>query len=223
MQSPAKPKGCRGRVTATKHIGLDSFRVRNCEPGTNDRQPIDRTSRCWNDDFDFGPYWPSSGPRAPSRRIVPLHDHDRRRPLSDKIELQWECASGADVSTRERALSRPGSVLVQCLSRSSPLHNSDSGPLVIERAVHPCRLVLASGRNAPFFVLFRPFFSTSVFKRTPRDDDERQPGLRRMTRFVVATTCSRSGPRTHSFKRVSYEKRNADERPPTGGKSDCHR
>jgi hypothetical protein len=223
MQLPAKPKGCRGCVTATKHIGLDSFRVRNCEPGTNHRRRINRASRCWNEDFEFGCIRQPSGPCAPSRLFVALHDSDRRTPFVAGVEFPMGSTSVANASTRDRGLTRRGPAHDRRFNRSSPFLKADSSPAVIDRAVSPFGLVRASGRIAPFFVLFRPFFSASVLSDALPHADGGPNGFHQTIRSVVATTCSQSGPRTHSLIRVSNEKRNADERPPTRGKSDRHR
>ena len=223
MQSPAKPKGCRGYVTATKHIGLDSFRVRNCEPGANDRPSMNRASPSWNKDFESGCNRQPSGPCAPGRLFVTLHDTDRRPPFVSDVEILMGCPCEADAHVRKRGLNRRGSTHRQRFNRSSPFLKADSAQAAMARPVHLLRWDCASVRIASFFVLEKPFFSLSVPSGARLHDDVRLRGCHPRKRFFVAPTDSKSDWRTHSLLRVSYEKRNVDECPPTGGKSDCHR
>ncbi len=246
MQSPAKPYGCRGLVTAAKYIGLESLRVRNCDPGADNRLPIDRASRRWNDDFELdchwsdqcpaGSDWPcqypagcqSAGLRAPGWQAVTLHDSVRRSPSRDGVESQNADDSPVADATRGNCPGPCDSARHRLLTRLSSCPPADSGSTDTQHAVHPFGLVCASGRIAPSFVLFRPFLFPEIAIETPQIeasqlDEERLSGLRSMTRNVVARTCSRNGQRTHSLTRVSNEKRNADECPPTRGKSNCHR
>ena len=209
-------------MTASKHIVLDPYRVRNCEPNANHRPPINQASRCWYDDWESACNRQQSYCCAPSRFFVSFHDTGRRSP---DIELRMERATKASALSLERDSSGSWSPQLQSLSGRSPVYQPDSGPANtdVERSVDPFGMVCASGRNALFFRLFKPF----RFEVHPReiflDDGFDLLGRRPSTSFPMGSTGSQGRLRTHSFLRVSYEKRNADECPPTGGKSNCHR
>jgi hypothetical protein len=223
MQSPAKPYGCRGRVTATKHIGLDSFRVRNCDPGADDRLPIDRASRCWNDDRGIGCYWQPTGLCAPSRLFVEIHDSVRRPPSVDGVEPRMRFAFRTVAARLQNRPGSHGSARHRLPDRLFSLAYTGSGLTDVRRATSSFGWVCASGRSAPSSVLLRPFLSRSHPLAASHPDDAGQSGCELSARFVVAATGSQNGLRTHSLIRVSDEKRNADECPPARGKSDRHR
>lgn len=223
MQSPAKPYGCRGFVTATKHIGLESFRVRNCDPGTNDRSPIERASQSWNDDRELDCHGQSTGLCASSWLFVLPHDSVRRSPSVDGVEPQNGDETRFADAMPGNGPGPCGSARHRLLNRWSSRTQADFGPADTRCEVHPFGLVCASGRIAPFFDMSTPFLSRSVPVMTPFADDASLPGLRRSTRIFGADACSQNGLRAHSLLRVSDEKRNADECPPTGGKSNRHR
>ena len=226
MQSPAKPYGCRGCVTATKHIGLDSFRVRNCDPGADDRLPIHRASRCWKDDLEFGCHKRPLGFRASSRLIVATHDSDRRPTSVESVEPQVGFEIRAQAATPNGRPLTCGSADLRRLHRSSSFLEADSGPADIERAVHPSGSVCASGRIPPFSDLFRPYLSWSIpLGARDFDDAGRSPASvrRQGSWWPLHDRKTARALILYTLTRVSDEKRNADERPPTGGKSDCHR
>ncbi len=210
-------------MIAAKHIGLESFRVRTCDPGPDDRLPIDRASCCWNDDPRLDCHRQSAGLPAPGWLSAFMPDSARRWPSVDRVETQM----GLDFQIANTILIRVQGSCVSARHRLtswlSSTSQANSGTTSTHCAVHPRKSVFPSGRNAPFFVLSKPFLSGSFPGEISQIDDGRQAGVRRATSSFPATTDSQYGLRTHSLTRVSDEKRNVDECPPTGGKSDCHR
>ena len=223
MQSPAKPYGCRGYVTATKHIGLDSFRVRNCDPDTDGRPPIHRASPCWNDGLEFGCDKQPPSFRAPSRTVVAYHDCVRSRPFAESVESLLGFPSPVAFAAPKRGPRTSDSGPLRNLKRSSSYFPADSTADVIVRTDRPFGLVRANYCIASFSDLFSPHFFSILPWGSHLFDDAAKAGFRRNSRIFVATTCSKNGLRTHFWKKVSDEKRNVDERPPTRGKSNCHR
>ena len=197
--------------------------MRNCDPGTDDRLPIDRASRCWNDDFEFDCNWQSTGLHAPGWLSVRLHDSVRRSPSVDGVEPQNGYESPVAKATPGNCPWPCGSARHRLLKWPSSYTRADSGTTDTQQAVHPFGLVCASGRIAPSFVLFRSNLFLRVPIGIPRLEDANQSGVRPTTGNVMTRTCLRNGLRTHSLTRVSNEKRNVDECPSTGGKSNCHR
>ena len=192
--------------------------MRDCEPGANHRLSINRAPRCWNDDIDSGCEGQPSGRCAPNRLFV-LHESDWK---PSGIEVRMGSATLADAIVPQRDLKQRCFPLRRHSSPASPAFGVDSGRADIKRSVLPSGQVCASGRVAPFFVLFRPLFCKKILPETLHGDENGPPGRRYSVAFLVASTGSQSGPRTHSLLRVGHEKRNADECPPTGGKSNCH-
>lgn len=217
-----------------KHIGLESFRVRNCDPDADCRFPINRESRSWNGDGEFGEPgqngcfagcdWlgQSSTGRSSTRlhvsgwAIVTPHDTLRRLPPLNGVEplcrrgFTLESA-GYDTDPSGSAGQRPFDRSNSCLSAS---WESKFNP----QTVRPFGLVGESNCIAPFFVMFMSFSGWGLSRETLRIDEARPSGGR-----SSSEKCRRNGQRTHSWTKVSDEKRNADECSPTGGKSDRHR
>ena len=223
MQSPAMPYGRPGFVTGAKHIGLESFRVRNCDPDADYRLPTDRASRCWNEVLELDCDAQSTGLHAQGWLFVTRHENDRRSLLVDGVESQTVNESLVTLVTMGNSSEPCGAARHRLRYRSFSCPRVDFGSIDIQQAVHPFGLVCASGRIAPSFVLSEPFLFWGTRHESPQHNDASPSGVRPTTIQVVARTCSRNGLRTHSLTRVSDEKRNANERPPTGGKSNCHR
>lgn len=197
--------------------------MRNCDPGADNRLPIDRASRCWIDDLEFDCYGQPTGLHAPGWLSVRREGSVRRSPSVDGVEPQNGYESPVAKVTPGNFPRLSGSARHRLLKRPSSYTRADSGTTDTQLAVHPFGLVCASGRIAPSFVLLRSFFFLRVPIGTPRLEDGNQSGVRPTTGIFMAKTCLRSGLRTHSLTRVSNEKRNVDECPSTGGKSNCHR
>ena len=202
--------------------------MRNCDPGADNRLPIDRASRCWNDDHKSDCCEQSKGLRAPSWLLASMQDSARRTPTVDGTVDGIEPQQIGDESRIAGAIC--GNEQLSCssarhrlLKRSSSPTQANFGLTDNQLAVHPFEWVCASGRIASSFVLLRPFLSRTVSSETVHFDGVRRDGVCHTTGLISATSRSQNGQRTHSLTRVSDEKRNADECPPTGGKSNCHR
>lgn len=213
------PKGECGCVTATKHIGLDSFRVRNCELGANRRFSLSRESKRWNLEFELGCEPQSSGCCARGESLVSSCDSRRRPPFVDGMELRVGNASREFCPVQDGCRKCPVSIPDQRIRRISSSLTTDSVTATTGRADHSCGMVLFSDRNSPFFILFKPDNSLG----TPMHPLRHGSGFRHSVESAVAFNGSQCLQRTHSSIRVSNEKRNVDECPPTGGKSNCHR
>lgn len=223
MQSPARPNGRRGFVTATKHFVLESIRVRNCDPGANDRWLIDRAAGRWNFDLERDCEGQSSGLRAPGWPFVIEHDHSLRFAVNDGVELPFEPQSSVAPAAAVTGSSLCGSAPHHGVQRSLPCQPADREPTDLRTAASLFDVVCASDRMLPFLSLPVPV----AFSRKPNTpavvaDDDRTV-FWRSNRDRMAMVGSQNGQRTHSFIRMSHEKRNADECPPTGGKSNRHR
>ena len=205
-----------------KHIGLESFRVRNCDPGADDRLSIDRASQCWNDDHIYGCLGQPSGQCAPSRTSKDLYDGHFRPPFAGGAAGERGNHDKVKTPPHVEHLTVRGPSPHQWISRPSSSVHADSGSVDIERANHLFGLVSASGRSVSFFSLFFPFLSRSLPSETSPASEISSRGFKSRTRSVVISTSSQNVQRTHSWIRMSYEKRNADECPPTGGKSNRH-
>ena len=203
-------------MTATKHIGLESFRVRNCDPGADERLPSDRASQCWNDDLVFGCYGQLPGLCAPSWQIVRTHERDRRPLQIGGVERRMVIVSAVTAVTGEHCPNKCSFTHDRRFQRSSSHRSVDLGLADVKRAASSFESVSAPQRIASFFDLFRPFVPWSARLGIPVRDVEISQGF-------WHRTISQNVPRTHSLIRVSNEKRNVDERPPTRGKSNCHR
>lgn len=204
--------------------------MRKCDPGTNDRSPIKRRSPSWNKDPEFDCCGQSTGLCASSWLSVQQQDSVRRSPSLAGVEPQ----SGSEFPT---AVAMSGNVPGPCVSAShrisgagSSRTHADFGSTNAGQDVLSSRSVCPSGRTAPFFHMSKPFSSRCIPSMTrivctftrQRDDTSRSGRCFsiRLDRFLG---CLQNGQRTHSLIGMSDEKRNADERPPTRGKSNCHR
>lgn len=197
--------------------------MRKCDPGADNRLPIDRASQCWNDDHGFGCPGQSAGQCAPGR--PPIDQYDRHYSPPPAGGAVWERGNHKQVTTTTHveSLTVRGPAPHQKISRSSSTVQADPGSVDIEQANHPFGLVCTSGHSASFLNLFVPFLSRSLSIQTSLACENRSQGSHPGTRLAVISTSLQRAQRTHSWIRVSHEKRNADECPPTGGKSDCHR
>ena len=212
-----------------KNIGLESFRVRNCDPGADDRLLIDRASQCWNDDHICGCLGQPSGQCAPSRPLKDPDDGHFRPPFAGGSV--GERGNHKELGNHNKVKTPPHVEQVTVrgpsphlwISRPSSSVHADSGSVDIERANHLFGLVSASGRSVSFFSLFMPFLSRSLLSETSSASEIGSRSFNFRTRSVVFSTSLPNVQRTHSWIRMSYEKRNADECPPTGGKSNRHR
>lgn len=223
MQSPAIPKGECGCVTATKHIGLDSFRVRNCELGANRRPSMNRQSSCWNLDFEQGCDRQPSGDCAPEHWLVSSCDRDRRQTFVDGMDFGVGQVSKAIDLTQNCGQTRRNSFPHQRLAPSPLTLTADFDPAANTQADDFRGLVQVSIRTSPFNALFRPFSNRLGSYDAWRRKGGKNLLDRRFDDSWLATAGSQFCLRTHSLIRVSNEKRNADECPPAGGKSDRHR
>ncbi len=146
--------------------------MRICKPETNDRQTIDRTSRCWNDDFKFRCHGQLVDFVAPRQVIDAAQEHRRRPSIVGGIDRRRGFASGP-VGLTQRA-TFTGNCLPhgQRLNRSSSFLKVDLAPTDFGRAVDPFETVEVSGMIAPLFVLFRSLVSLSFLAevRNPAGD-----------------------------------------------------
>jgi hypothetical protein len=197
--------------------------VRNCDPGADERLPSDRASRCWNDDLAFRCRGQLGGLCAPSRRIVLTYERDRRPLQIGGVEQRMGIVSAVTATNSEHCLSKCGSSDIRRIQQSSSHLSANSGLTDIKRAANLFESICAPQRIASFFDLFMPLFAWNAHLGNPEHDVEIPRGFWHRTSFEVATTSSQSVPRTHSLIRVSNEKRNVDECPPTRGKSNRHR
>ena len=210
-------------MTATKHIGLDSFRVRNCDPGADERLPSDRASRCWNDDLVFRCKTQLTGHCAPSWRIVSTHESDRRPLPISSVERRIVIVSAVTAVTRENCPKECSFNHDRSFQQSSSHHSVDLGLADIKRTASLFESVRAPQRIASFFDMFRPFFSWNARRGVPNRDLQISHRFWDRRPLRVVKTLSQNVRRTHSLIRVSNEKRNVDERPPTRGKPNRHR
>ena len=197
--------------------------MRNCDPGADERLPIDRASPCWNDDLVFCCSGQLPGLCAPSWRIVSTHEHDRRPLQIGGIGRRMRFVSAVTAVTGEYCPKERSFTHDRRFQRSSSYLSVDSGHADVKRAASSFELVSAPQRIASFLSLFSPFFSWNARSGIPIRNVEILYGFWHRTRLSVARTRSQNVPRTHSLIRVSNEKRNVDECPPTRGKSNCHR
>ena len=197
--------------------------MRNCDPGADERLPSDRASRCWNDDLVFRCKTQLTGHCAPSWRIVSTHESDRRPLPISSVERRIVIVSAVTAVTRENCPKECSFNHDRSFQQSSSHHSVDLGLADIKRTASLFESVRAPQRIASFFDLFRPFFSWNARWGIPDRDIQIPQGFWKCTTLRVVETLSQNVRRTHSLKRVSYEKRNADERPPTRGKPNRHR
>ena len=197
--------------------------MRKCDPGADERLPSDRASRCWNDDLVFRCQRQLPGLCAPSWQIVSLHELDRRPPQFGGVEGRLVIASAVTIETGKDCPKVDSPTHRRRFQRSSTYLSVDSGLPDVERVTSSFESVSAPQRIASFYDFFRQFFSWNARLRNPALDLEISLGFWRRKKLRVAQTLLKNVPRTHSLLRVSNEKRNVDECPPTGGKSNCHR
>ena len=197
--------------------------MRNCDPGANDRLPIDRASQSWNHDRQLGCQTQSSGLCAPSRLFANTPDSLRRSPSVDGVEPHVADEPPIACATPGCGAKARGSARHRLLNRSSSWTAADFGPPDIRNLLPRFGLVRASGRIPPFFLMSKRFLSRGGPLTTPLPSDPRPTGVGHLTWIDATATCLRNGLRTHSLTKVSDEKRNADECPPARGKSNRHR
>ncbi len=197
--------------------------MRNCDPGADERLPSDRASRCWNDDLVFRCQEQSPGLCAPSWQIVFTHVRDRRPPQFGGVEGRLVIASAVTTVSGKGCPKGDRLIHHRRFQRSSTSLSVNSGLPDVERAASSFESVSAPQRIASFYDFYRVSFSGNARLRNPARDVEILFGFLHRKKFRVAQTLLQNVPRTHSLLRVSNEKRNADECPPTGGKSNCHR
>jgi len=196
--------------------------VRNCDQGADDRLSIDRASQCWNDDHIGGCLGQPTGQCAPGRPLKDPNDGHYRPPFAGGTVGERGNHEKVRTTPHFEYLTVRGLSPHRWISRPSSSVHADSGSEDIERANHLFGLVSASGRSVSFFNLFFPFLSRSLPSETSSASEIRSRGINFRTRSVVIPTSLQNVQRTHSWIRMSYEKRNADECPPTGGKSNRH-
>lgn len=213
MRSPAQPETRRVCVNTAHQFGLDSIRVRTCDPGADAHLTNSPVSRRWSEDLADNCDWRLPGLAASVRRSAGSFDDVSNSPWIDDVEtlneivLRDDCGSTSDqpaVRTSSHAL--------------SGLRTDDRQHLVSS----PAR-GLSPGRKAPSFELIPSFLSD---KRRGKHTAPAPGG--RCGRQLLASQCfsardRQTTQRTHSLTRVSDEKRNADECPATGGKPHRHR
>lgn len=197
--------------------------MRKCDPGANDRMPIDRASQSWDHDRQIDCFGQSSGQRAPSWLFVNMHDSLRRSPSVDGVEPQVgdeppiACAKlGCDANAR-------GSARHRLHHRQSSRALADFGRPDIRNVKSRFGSVRASGRILAFFCMSKRFISLGRLITTSPVPDRRSTNVGHLNGNVGAATCLRNSLCTHSLIRVSDEKRNADECSATRGKPNCHR
>jgi hypothetical protein len=197
--------------------------VRNCDPGADDRMPIDRASPSWNHDRQIDCYGQSSGQRAPSWLFVNMHDSLRRSPSVDGVEPQVADVSPIACAKSGYYAKARGSARHRLRNRPSSWASASFGRPDIRNVIPRFGSVSASGRILPFFSMSKRFISLGRLITTPLAPDRRSTNVGHLNGNVAAATCLRNGLCTHSLIRVSDEKRNADECPATRGKPNCHR
>ena len=197
--------------------------MRNCDPGADKRLPSDRASRRWKEDLVFRCRGQLTGLYAPSWRIVPTHESDRRPQRIGGVERQIVIASAVIAVNGEYGPEKCRFIDDQGFQRPSSHLSVNSGLSDVKREASSLEIVRAPHRIASFFDLFRPFFSRNADSGFPDRDARISNGFWHRTSLRVDRTSSINVPRTHSLIRVSHEKRNVDECPPTRGKSNCHR
>jgi hypothetical protein len=196
--------------------------VRNCDPGADERLPSDRASRCWNDDLVSRWLGELPGLCAPSWQIVSTHERDRRPPQFGGVEGRLVIVSAVTAHTGENFPNKGILTHQRRFQRSFTQFSVDSGLPDIERAAL-FESVSAPQRIASFYDFFRSFVSWNARWRNPARNVEISLGFWHRNRLRVTPTLLQNVPRTHSSLRVSHEKRNVDECPPTRGKSNRHR
>ena len=197
--------------------------MRNCDPGANERLPSDRASRCWNDDLVFRCQRQLPGLCAPSWQIVSTHERDRRPPQFGGVEGRLVIVSAVTTVIGKGCPKEDRFARQRRFQRSSMYLSVDSGLPDVERSAFSFESVSAPQRIASFYDFFRSFFSWNARLRNPARDVEISLGFWHWKTLRVAQTLLQNVPRTHSLLRVSNEKRNVDERPPTRGKPNRHR
>lgn len=197
--------------------------MRNCDPGADDRPPIDRASQCWNDDLVLGCLGQPSGQCAPSRPLIDQYELLYSRPLDGGAVGEWGNHKKVKTAKHVEHFTVQGPAPHLKISRLSSSVHADSGSVDIERANHPRGLVCGSGPSASFFNLSFRLLSRSLPLKTSPAGEMSPRGFTFRTGLDVFSTSSQNGLRTHSWIRVSHEKRNVDECPPTRGKPNRHR
>ena len=204
-------------------IGLESIRVRNCDPGADNRMPIDRASLCRKNEPELRCSPQRVAVPSPRRLFATTHECAQRSSFFHGVEhLEGRAQLVASVTNNcphPTDCSAPSSKIDWSLSWS--LVCSDVRPC--QQAIHPIGWVCAPGRNTPPFVFLTPLNVQASWTEKQEQSGSHAPDASRDGFFDVAQTDSRSGLRTHSLLRVSDEKRNADECAAARGKPSCHR
>lgn len=204
-------------------IGLESIRVRSCEPGASCRMPMNSALRRWKEDTAIDCLPQSIGLRTQVGQQVEARNCNRK-PQS-VIGVERVSATESPVTMVIGSLN--GCHLDSAADRRSGCTQQQLHfhfpTLIAPRAVFPLGSAVASERYVPLLLVRSPF-------RFPSHSDSplnREASARLNGNFGfdsnLTGTGSQSGLRTHSLARVSHEKRNVDECPPTRGKSDRHR
>lgn len=216
--------GSRGLVTATKHFGLESLRVRKCDPDADDADLLDRAPQRWNHDLEFDSKTPSTGLCAHGWQCPAWHDRQQRPPSIDAAErTQIDRNRLENTEAGCRRIGLPGSDRDQCLDRSCSLTIADWGSIESRETTRFVPSIYASGVISPLCSVSVPnLFREGLRRTSPAIDANRRICLRQMTTGMPGTS-THCGQRTHSLLRVSDEKRNVDECPATRGKSNRHR
>ena len=212
--------------------------MRNCDPDADNRLPHDRASRCGNGDDSLDDRRQVScvighhgaSPCSAREQSACLHpsgwpqaiSHDFVRELSSLNGVEPpECLQNA-LAFFVDSSGPGGSAVLRFADRSHSCSCANGGTIVPRETVHPFGSIRASRRLVSSFIGFNSSSWNNSFP-DPRSLDAGARHHRESIRIAPDTTCSKAELRTHFLKKVSDEKRNADERPPSRGKSDRHR
>ena len=204
-------------------IGLESIRVRSCEPGASCRMPMNSALRRWKEDHAIDCLWQLVGLRTQVGQQVEARNCNRKPKSVKGVEripttesLIITVIDTSDGCHLDSATDRRSGHTQQHLHFHFP-------SLMARRAVLPLSSAVASERYSPLPLLRSPFrFPSPADLPLNREAPARLKSILGFDSNLTGTG-SQSGLRTHSLARVSHEKRNVDECPPTRGKSDRHR
>lgn len=209
-------------------IGLESIRVRSCEPGASCRMPMNSALRRWKEDTAIDCLPQSVGLRTQVGQQVEARNCNWKPQSVRGVERGSTTESPVTtVIDSLDSYSLEGCYLDSAADRRSGCTHQrlhfHFPTLMAPRAVFPLGSAVASERYAPL-----PILRSSFPFPSPADSPfNREAPARLKSDFGfdsnLTGTGSQSGLRTHSLARVSHEKRNVDECPATRGKSDRHR
>lgn len=197
--------------------------MRNCDPGADIRMLPERASLCRKNEPELCCHEQQVTVPSPHRLFAATHECSWPSLLSHGVEtlgdrawLVVDAIGDCMRPTRCSAPSREIAWFPSCSLVCSDFRHR-------QHAIQPFGRDCSPDRNAPLFVLLMPLSVQSLSAEYDPRLNRRAPHAVRGGMSNVAKPDPRRGLRTHSFIRVSDEKRNVDECSAARGKPSCHR